>query len=127
MNVARRRLGVLVVALFRFSSLLVDAPRPKAPTFDPPLVNWSAPATYSLSGGARIRTLSDISSPVPFITIAPCRQYNSFSLGMPLLQGVNRSVLLTGAPCGIPTGAVAVSVNITVFKITGATGNGVFK
>ena len=40
---------------------------------------------------------------------------------------MNRTVLLTGAPCGIPAGAVAVSVNITVFNITGAAGNGVFK
>src|SRR4029077_10054451 len=61
-----------------------------------------------------------------FISMTPCRQYNSLN-ATPLAQGVNRTVPLTGAPCGIPASAVAVSANITVFNITGATGNGVFK
>ncbi len=34
---------------------------------------------------------------------------------------------MSGAPCGIPSSSFAISVNITVFDITGATGNGVFK
>lgn len=64
--------------------------------------------------------------PVPFVAIAPCRQYNSLN-SSPLLQGVNRVVPITGAPCNIPANAVAVSANITVFNIIGASGNGVFK
>jgi hypothetical protein len=32
-----------------------------------------------------------------------------------------------GAPCGVPAAATAVTVNITVFNITGAGGNAVFQ
>jgi hypothetical protein len=64
--------------------------------------------------------------PLPFVAIAPCRQYNSLN-SSPLLQAVNRAVPLTGAPCNIPANAVAVSGNLTVFNISGATGNAVFK
>ncbi len=65
-------------------------------------------------------------SPLPFVAITPCRQYNSLN-SSPLLQGTNRAVDLTGTPCFIPATALAVSANITVFNISGATGNGVFK
>ncbi len=34
---------------------------------------------------------------------------------------------MSSSPCGIPTTAQAVAVNITIFNITGASGNGVFK
>src|SRR6266496_5852217 len=61
-----------------------------------------------------------------FISVTPCRQYDSRN-ATALPDNTNRSVTLTGAPCGIPTSAVAVSVNITVFSITGAGGNGVFQ
>ncbi len=116
------KLGVFQVVLLCFPALAIALDSGTSPTA-PPLVNWSAPAAYASK--SRIHALNDISNPVPFIEISPCRQYNS--TGTPLLQGVNRTVTLTGAPCGIPPSAVAVSVNITVFNITGATGNGVFK
>jgi hypothetical protein len=64
--------------------------------------------------------------PYRFITVTPCRQYDSRNF-TPLPQNTSRAVLLTGAPCGVPTSAVAVSVNITIFNISGATGNGVFQ
>jgi hypothetical protein len=64
--------------------------------------------------------------PYQFVTIAPCRQYDSRNF-TPLPQNTSRAVLMTGAPCGVPTSAVAVSVNITIFNINGATGNGVFQ
>src|SRR5262249_7980658 len=92
-----------------------------------PLRNWSAPATYSPKHSrSGLLTEADIFGPVPFIPITPCRQYNSLS-ATPLLQGTNRNVTLTGAPCGILANAIAVSVNITVFNIVGATGNATFK
>jgi hypothetical protein len=64
--------------------------------------------------------------PYQFATIAPCRQYDSRN-STPLPQNTSRAVLMSGAPCGVPTSAVAVSVNITIFNINGATGNGVFQ
>ena len=117
MNLAKRTLLVVVL-----SSIAAIA----GASSEPPLVNWSAPPTYARSASSsRIRELA-ASNPAPFNEIPPCRQYSSLN-STPLVQGENRSVNLRGAPCGIPSGAVAVSVNITVFNITGATGNGVFK
>ncbi len=121
MNSRMARLSVFSAVLFGLSAVAM------AGSPAPPLVNWTAPATYRPAGAPKIHTLNDISQPVPFIEIVPCRQYNSTSPSDPLLQGVNRSVTLRGSPCGIPLSAAAVSVNITVFNITGATGNGVFK
>ena len=64
--------------------------------------------------------------PYRLVTITPCRQYDSRNF-TPLPDNTNRAVTLTGAPCGIPANAPAVSVNITVLDITGAGGNGVFR
>ena len=92
----------------------------------PPLVNWAAPATWSPHGAGRgVSTMSDITNPVPFIATTPCRQYDSRN-ATKLPTSTDRVVTISGAPCGLPNAAVAVSLNITVFNITGATGNGVF-
>jgi hypothetical protein len=53
-------------------------------------------------------------------------QYDSRN-STPLLDGTNRFVTVIGAPCGAPSGATVVTVNITVFNITGAGGNAVFQ
>ncbi len=96
--------------------------------------NWPAPPFWSPSGGLRTapdgeahRLQAEVgyTGAFPFIPFAPCRQYDSRS-SAPLIDNTNRTINLTGSPCGIPA-AAAVSVNITVFNITGATGNGVFR
>ncbi len=61
-----------------------------------------------------------------YFTLAPCRQYDSRNF-TPLLDNTNRFVALFGAPCGVPVGATAVTVNITVFNIMGAGGNAVLQ
>jgi len=93
--------------------------------------NWPAPPYWTppavrASGGARTKSLTTASAPLPFVAITPCRQYDSRDF-TPLPQDTSRAVLLSGAPCGIPSSAVAVSVNITLFNISGASGNGVFQ
>jgi hypothetical protein len=88
--------------------------------------NWPAPASWSPSRSRGVTTQADISNPLPFIAVTPCRQYDSRNVSA-LTDNTNRGVTLTGAPCGIPTSAAAVSVNITIFSITGAGGNGVFQ
>ncbi len=89
--------------------------------------NWPAPAVWTPPRPTRgLTILGDISNPLPFIGVTPCRQYDSRNF-TPLPDNTNRSVTLTGAPCGVPASAQAFSVNITVFSITGAGGNGVFK
>jgi hypothetical protein len=117
---SRRRLGISLVVLFGLSTIAmaVDA--------FPPLVNWAAPATYTPARSSGARTLGDITNVLPFIGVTPCRQFDirpgTLADNTPLF------ITLTGAPCGIPTGvAQAVSLNITIFSISGAGGNGVFK
>src|SRR5450756_1962204 len=79
----------------------------------------SAPAT-----GRQALVTSPV--PLPFVAITPCRQYDSRSTTA-LADNTPRTVTLSGAPCGIPTTAQAVAVNITVLNISGAGSNGVFK
>src|ERR1039458_6285419 len=64
--------------------------------------------------------------PLPFVAITPCRQYDSRSSSV-LSDNTPRTVTLIGAPCAIPSDAQAVAANITVFDISGAGSNGVFK
>jgi N-acetylneuraminic acid mutarotase len=64
--------------------------------------------------------------PLPFVAITPCRQYDSRSSSV-LAENTPRTVTLIGAPCAIPSDAQAAAVNITVFNISGAGSNGVFK
>jgi hypothetical protein len=92
----------------------------------PPLVNWSAPATYTPSASySRIRALADVTDPIPFIGVTPCRildtRGNGFSgaYGPPaLVASASRNFPLSGQ-CGIPPGAAAVSLNVTVTNTQG--------
>src|SRR5450756_879620 len=79
----------------------------------------SAPAT-----GRQALVTSPV--PLPFVAMAPCRQYDSRSTTA-LADNTPRTVTLIGAPCAIPADAQAVAANITVFNISGAGSNGVFK
>jgi hypothetical protein len=69
--------------------------------------------------------MGDVTNPLPFIGVTPCRQFD-IRPGT-LADNTPMAITLTGAPCGIPASAAAVSLNITVFGISGAGGNGVFK
>ncbi len=115
---SRRRLGISLALLFGLSAIAmaVDA--------FPPLVNWAAPSTYTPARSSGARTLGDITNAMPFIGVTPCRQFD-IRPGT-LADNTPMAITLTGAPCGLPVGAVAVSLNITVFSIV-AGANGVFK
>lgn len=105
-----------------------------------PLLTWQAPPFWSPSSppmepsAPEGRLLAESSrtalasfSPVPFVAMTPCRQYDS-RLTSPLLNATPYTVGIVGAPCLIPVDAQAVSVNITIFSIVGATTpNGVFQ
>jgi hypothetical protein len=87
--------------------------------------NWPAPATWSPSRSSGGMAPMDVSPPLPFIGLAPCRlldtRGNGFSgaYGPPsLVAGVTRSFTLAGQ-CGIPSGAGAVSLNVTVTNTLG--------
>jgi hypothetical protein len=96
-----------------------------ADTSAPPIISWQAPAFYKAPSSGRT-ALTNLSQPMPFVPVTPCRQYDSRNFTA-LLQNTPRTVTLSGAPCGISVSAVAVAVNITVFNITGAGSNGVFR
>jgi hypothetical protein len=105
-----------------------------------PIQNWTAPPYWTppavspesadQSGrsapGAGRQALVTSPVPLPFVAIVPCRQYDSRS-GSVLADNTSRTVTLIGAPCAIPSDAQAAAVNITVFNISGAGSNGVFK
>jgi hypothetical protein len=57
-----------------------------------------------------------------FFSVTPCRVFDSrMPADAPALQsGVERSVLATGGGCGVPAGAKAVAVNVTVTNATAA-------
>src|SRR5450759_93944 len=88
--------------------------------------NWTAPPYWmppavspenaDQSGGrsapaAGRQALVTSPVPLPFVAITPCRQYDSRS-STALPDNTPRTVTLSGAPCGIPTTAKAVAVNI---------------
>ena len=51
---------------------------------------------------------------------SPCRILDTRVTGGPIASGFTRDANLTGAPCGIPSTAAAVSANFAVFNIIGA-------
>ncbi len=100
------------------------------------VANWPAPPFWSPgqsdSGGSG---MTDLSSPLPFIPVFPCRLADTRGLGFTgqagppsLNANVTRNFQIAGtvpgvpAQCGIPTGAQAVSFNFAVTSIT-ANGN----
>ena len=131
MHSTQRQLGLGLLLLFTLGSAAMVAMERKASPSDPPLHNWQAPATYTPAQvGPAIHSLGkegEISlGPLPFFPITPCRQYDSRNT-TPLPDNTPRTVPLAGAPCGIPSNTVAVSLNITVFNIVGAPSNAVFR
>ncbi len=130
----KSKTAISLMALFALSAMAAAGTRP-AIAEDPAIRNWSAPSTFTPPRSSRARPLSTqggelTGGPLPFFPVAPCRRYDSRPAhggAGALLQGVPQTIAISGAPCGIPAGTVAASVNITVFDITAATGNGVFK
>jgi hypothetical protein len=84
--------------------------------------NWTAPPTWTPSKGMTATTMADLSNPVPFIPVTPCRVADTRNpngaYGGPALVGALTRSFTIGGQCGIPSGAEAVSFN---FTITGGT------
>ena len=72
----------------------------------------------SPAGDATV-TVLPAGSAVLFYTVTPCRQLDTRSgPGTPIAAAGTLTVPLTGTPCGIPSGATSVSVNLTVTQET---------
>jgi hypothetical protein len=111
-------LGVFVVAFAR-------AQEPVQGT----IPNWPAPATWSPHGVSRgVSAMGAVTSPIPFIGLAPCRIVDTRGNGAPIQGGMFtggsdvRNYAVAGI-CGIPSPAEALSLNITVMG-PGQTGAG---
>jgi PKD-like domain len=78
----------------------------------------NASGCVSAAGTATV-TVLPAGSAVFFYTVTPCRQLDTRS-GSPISPGGTLAVALTGAPCGIPSGATSVSVNAVVTQETGS-------
>jgi hypothetical protein len=88
--------------------------------------NWSAPATWSPARSSGVHTMADITGPLPFIGVTPCRvadtRGNGFTgaYGPPsLVANANRTFAI-GGQCGIPANAKAVSFNFGALNVGGA-------
>jgi hypothetical protein len=71
--------------------------------------------------------LTDVSGPLPFIPITPCRVVDtrigsgfSGGYGPPALVALNTRQFTVGGQCGIPAGAAAVSYEFTAVNMTAA-------
>ena len=87
--------------------------------------NWSAPAAWTPPRSGGVHTMTDVTLPLPFIGVTPCRvadtRGNGFAgaYGPPsLVANATRSFTITGQ-CGIPAGAAAVSFNFGVLNVGG--------
>jgi hypothetical protein len=86
--------------------------------------NWPSPSSVSGSS-SRIRALADVTNPLPFIGVTPCRIVDTRgpagTFGGPsLAAGAARNFPLPTGPCaGIPGSASAYSLNITVTNTQG--------
>jgi hypothetical protein len=83
-----------------------------------PLRNWTPPAN-----GGGITTQSDITNPLPFIGLPPCRILDTRGNGAPITGGKfaggeNREYILPGI-CGIPVTAKVISLNVTATETNG--------
>jgi Collagen triple helix repeat (20 copies) len=96
------------------------------PYWTPPAVSLGDADQGGRAPAAGRQALVTSPVPLPFVAITPCRQYDSRS-GSVLSDNTPRTVTLIGAPCAIPSDAQAVAANITVFNISGAGSNGVFR
>jgi hypothetical protein len=101
--------GVLGVAVAAGQELVQEA-----------IPNWSAPATWSPhSMGRGVSTMGAVTSPLPFIGLAPCRIVDTRGNGAPITGGMFtggsdvRNYAVAGI-CGIPGSAQALSLNFTV-------------
>ncbi|HSY48992.1 MAG TPA: hypothetical protein VLC46_09285 [Thermoanaerobaculia bacterium] len=85
-----------------------------------PLVNWPVPAASGSSHRFQPKAAADVSNPLVFVPVTPCRVVDTRNpagpFGGPIFNGgETRSYTVPSGPCtGIPTGIAAVSLNISV-------------
>ncbi len=118
------RFSVIAAALL-FSVSFAGGQGPDPSVVAAKIADWPAPATWSpdrASGG--LSTMNAVTSPLPFIGLAPCRIVDTRGNGAPIQGGMFtggsdvRDYAVAGI-CGIPSVARALSLNFTVVGPTG--------
>src|SRR5437867_884120 len=109
-SVLRRKVSFLYLGSLFFTGIALGADA---------IPNWSAPASWSPTRAAGLRTLSDATPPLPFIGLPPCRILDTRGNGAPIQGGIftgGSDVRNYTIPpiCGVPSGVSAVSLNFTV-------------
>jgi hypothetical protein len=108
-----RKTGLFLVLILAASSLFALNVNKLPPD------NWAAPATWSPARSRTGLSAQDVTNPLPFIGLAPCRLVDTRGNGAPITGGIFtggadvRSYAVSGI-CGIPIGARALSLNFTV-------------
>src|SRR5450759_3285468 len=110
--------GFLLLSLFGVFGVAVAAGQELVQEAIP---NWSAPATWTPTRavGRGVSTMGAVTSPIPFIGLAPCRIVDTRGNGAPIQGGMFtggsdvRDYAVAGI-CGIPGSAEALSLNFTV-------------
>jgi len=112
------RLSLVIVSL-------AFAPSAAQAQLGAPVPNWPVPSSGSGSFSRGIRALADVTNPLPFIGVTPCRIVDTRgpagTFGGPSLPAsAPRSFPLPTGPCaGIPASVSAYSLNITVTNTLG--------
>jgi hypothetical protein len=114
-----RRVGVLALVIVCLGTVAV------AQEDQVPLANWVAPPHWTPTKSMVASAMTDLSNPVPFIPITPCRVADTRagsgftgSYGPPsLASAATRTMTITGQ-CGIPSYAAAVSFNFSVINMS---------
>src|SRR5438034_2236323 len=109
-SVLRRKVSFLYLGSLFFTGIALGADA---------IPSWSAPASWSPTRAAGVRTLADATPPLPFIGLPPCRILDTRGNGAPIQGGIftgGSDVRNYTIPpiCGVPSGVAAVSLNFTV-------------
>jgi hypothetical protein len=115
-----QRLSVIAATLVLSASLAYGQALPDPTALAGKIANWSAPERWSPQSESRgVSRMAAVTSPIPFIALAPCRIVDTRGNGAPIQGGMFtggadvRNYAVAGI-CGIPAVAQALSLNFTV-------------
>jgi hypothetical protein len=117
--------GRLLASLLLILLFLLLPSSPSLAQLGATVPNWKVPSRSGPHPRGILTTQGDITNPVPFIGVTPCRIVDTRgpagTFGAPpLTPGMPRNFPLTSGPCaGLPASAEAYSLNITVTNTLG--------
>jgi hypothetical protein len=115
------RVSIIAATLLASVSLARGQQTPDPSALSGKIANWPAPETWSYETpqSEGVSRMAAVTSPIPFIGLAPCRIVDTRGNGAPIQGGMFtggadvRNYAVAGI-CGIPAVAQALSLNFTV-------------